>query len=210
MKKRHPIPIKRRKRQCIGWTIFAIICIAVIVLIWRAVGTKKEPSEGKPLSEETTIHPSEFIRPPAAPTATPATFKANFTDEEITIAAKTVWGEARGIESQMEQAAVVWCALNRYDNGHGESLESIFTEPHQFHYDESFSTVDDYGRDLTALVRDVVGRWEREKNGETNVGRVLPSEYIYFGGDGTHNYFRDDYNFNGNIWDWSLPNPYEN
>lgn len=209
MKKRHPIPIKRRKRQRIGWTIFAIVCIAVIVLIWRAVGTKEEPPEEKPLSEETTIHPSEFIRPPVAPTATSTTFKSDFTDEEITMAAKTVWGEARGIESQMEQAAVIWCALNRYDKN-GGSLAEIFTAPHQFHYDESFQTVDDYGRDLTELAMDVVCRWEREKNGETNVGRVLPSEYIYFGGDGTHNYFRDDYNFDGNIWDWSLPNPYEN
>lgn len=201
--------IKRWKRKCIGLVIFAAVCFTTIVMIWRSVGTKEEPSEEKTLSEETTIHPTEFFQSPVAPTATQALFKSDFTDEEITIAAKTVWGEARGVESQMEQAAVVWCALNRYDKN-GDSLARIFTAPHQFHYDETFHTVDDYGRDLIALATDVVSRWEREKNGETNVGRVLPSEYIYFRGDGSHNNFRDDYNFNGNTWDWSLPNPYEN
>ena len=40
------------------------------------------------------------------------------------------------------------------------------------------------------------------------MGRILPKEYKWFGGNGTINMFRDSYE-NGNIWDWSLPNPYE-
>ena len=42
-------------------------------------------------------------------------------------------------------------------------------------------------------------------------GRVLPPEYCWFSGDGSHNYFRDAYGLKkANIWDWSLESPYEN
>lgn len=186
------------------------MCIALIVLVWRAFGSDEaDAATEKPLSEETTIHP------PVAPTSTPdllqTRFTHSFTDSEIEIAAKTVWGEARGIESRMEQAAVVWCFLNRYDHSgcFGDTLEEVITSPGQFYYDESFKTVDDYGRDITELVRDVIERWEQEKNGQINVGRVLPNDYLWFGGNGNHNYFRNSYESFDNIWDWSFPNPYE-
>ena len=48
----------------------------------------------------------------------------------------------------------------------------------------------------------------RKKMGETNTGRVLPSDYLWFSGDGKHNYFRNAYK-GGETWDWSLPSPYE-
>ena len=208
---RHPIPIKRKKRQRIGWTIFAIVCIGLIVIIWRLINREEARAvDEKPLSEETTLHPQEYFPPEVAviPTPTNTPFIAAFTEGEIIIAAKTVWGEARGIQSRMEQAAIVWCFLNRVD-AYKTSLGEAITAPGQFHYDASFSTVDDYGRDITELVRDVIGRWEREKNGQTNVGRVLPEDYLWFGGDGAHNHFRNSFESFDNIWDWSLPNPYE-
>lgn len=126
---------------------------------------------------------------------------------DITIAAKAVWGEARGVESEMEQAAVVWCFLNRVDK-YGNTLGEVVTEPNQFHYNKDFPTVDDYGRDLEELVKDVVDRWVMEQSGQTNVGRVLPREYIYFSGDGEHNHFRTDYADFSNVYDWTLENPY--
>ena len=54
------------------------------------------------------------------------------SDEEIDILAKTVWGEARGLD-EYEQSLVVWCILNRFDNGKfGSSVKEIVTKPHQF------------------------------------------------------------------------------
>lgn len=55
---------------------------------------------------------------------------------------------------------------------------------------------------------DVLSRWERERNGETDVGRVLPSGYMWYRGDGVHNHFRDAYK-GGTAWDWTLESPYE-
>ena len=98
--------------------------------------------------------------------------------------------------------------LNRVDMGYG-TIEDVITSPKQFHYSESFPTVDDYGRDLEALAEDILTRWEREHAGETDVGRVLPKEYIYFHGDDGHNWFRVNYRDYSNPWDYSLPSPYE-
>ena len=54
------------------------------------------------------------------------------SDEEIDMLAKTVWGEARGC-NEYEQSLVVWCILNRYDDGRfGSSVKDIITAPHQF------------------------------------------------------------------------------
>jgi hypothetical protein len=122
--------------------------------------------------------------------------------------AKTMYGEGRGIASITEQACVAWTILNRVDAGYG-SIFAIITSPNQFCYSEEFPTVDDYDRDLVNLALDVIERWEKEHDGEINVGRVLPSEYLWFGGEKGHNWFRDDYRKFDNIWDYSLPSPYE-
>ena len=127
-----------------------------------------------------------------------------YGDEEITALAKLIWGEARGISSDTEKAAIVWTALNRYDAGYGDSIMDVLTAPNQFYYRSSFPATDE----LKALAADVLSRWERERNGETDVGRVLPSSFMWYRGDGVHNHFRDAYK-GGSVWDWALESPYE-
>ena len=131
-----------------------------------------------------------------------------FVDEtEATYIAKTIWGEARGC-SKMEQAAVAWCILNRVDSDLPyipNNIREVVTQKDQFHgYSKDFP-VDD---DIYNLAVDVIERWQREKLGEENVGRVLPKEYLYFYGDGKRNHFTVDWKDKA-TWDWSLENPYE-
>lgn len=161
------------------------------------------------IPDEDVFVPPPTPEPIMEPKIEPLEFQRSFTDEEIEMAAKVVWGEARGIESRMEQAAVVWCLLNRVDK-YNESLWRVITKPYQFNYSADYATVDDYGRDLVELVKDVVDRYEREKNGETDVGRVLPKMYLWFGGEDGHNHFRNNYEFNSGtiMWGWTLPDPY--
>ena len=127
-----------------------------------------------------------------------------YGDEEITALAKLIWGEARGISSDTEKAAIVWAVLNRYDAGYGDSIMDVLTAPNQFYYRRNFPATEDY----KALAADVLSRWAREKAGEPDVGRVLQPEYMWYRGDGKHNYFRDAYK-GGNVWDWTLESPYE-
>ena len=133
-----------------------------------------------------------------------------YTDEDAIALAKTLWGEARGVKDNgivsgtAQKAAVVWCVLNRYDAGYEDSIFEVISAKDQFHgYRASYPVEDD----LLELAYDVLERWNAEKHGETDVGRVLPAEYLWFGGDGEVNRFRDAYR-GGTKWDWSLADPY--
>jgi hypothetical protein len=126
------------------------------------------------------------------------------TKAEIDMIAKTVWGEARGL-NEFEQSMVVWCILNRVDDKQC-SIAEIVTAPNQFHgYNKNHPVTDE----IRTLVEDVIVRWKMEKVCNWNVGRTLPKEYLWFHGDGKHNYFRDAYSGSYNTWNWDCWNPYE-
>lgn len=107
-----------------------------------------------------------------------------------------------------ERAAVVWCILNRADDARDATpagVIAVVTKPYQFHgYAEDHPLLPE----LEELALDVIERWLDEKDGETEVGRVLPREYLFFTGDGKHNHFRTEWD-GGQAWDWSLQSPYE-
>lgn len=127
-----------------------------------------------------------------------------YTDEDIIMIAKVLWAECRGVPSDTEKACVAWTILNRVDADDSQTIADVIKAKHQFAWN-SGSPVDDGLYDLAA---DVLERWNLEKNGQSDVGRVLPSDYLWFSGDGNHNYFRNEYK-GGDIWDYSLPSPYE-
>lgn len=137
-----------------------------------------------------------------------------YTKEDVIAAAKLLWGEARGvpdlvisdrvISSECQQAAVLWTVLNRYDAGYGDSITAVITAPGQYHgYSESNPVTDD----LLDLTIDVLGRWVHEKWDGDSIGRVLPEDYLWFHGDGTYNYFRNEFESNS-YWTWELFDPY--
>ena len=140
---------------------------------------------------------------PAPVAEQPKTY--NIPEEEINAIARTIWGEARGIPSKAEKAAVAWCILNRVDAGYASSVLGVVSAPGQFYGYSPYHPLD---KDLVELAKDVLTRWYREKDGETDVGRTLPPGYYYFNGDGYHNWFRQEYR-STTYWDWSLPDPYK-
>ena len=121
--------------------------------------------------------------------------------------AKTIYGEAM-VCNTTERAAVAWCILNRVDSTdrfYPDDIIGVVTQNKQFHgYNEAHPVLPE----LYDLALDVIERWLQEKDGKADVGRVLPAEYLFFGGDGTHNHFRTEWR-GGTVWDWSLPSPYE-
>jgi hypothetical protein len=62
---------------------------------------------------------------------------------------------------------------------------------------------------MMRLAEDVVDRWWEERQGAQDVGRTLPVDYLFFDGDGRENYFRKEYERTEEVWDWSLPDPYQ-
>lgn len=125
------------------------------------------------------------------------------TDYEVELIARTIWGEAGGCYDADHRAAVAWCILNRVD-AWGQSIEEVVTSEGQFH---GYIWWGECPEEHLELAEDVVSRWEREQNGEEDVGRVLPSDFLWFYGDGSHNHFRNSF-LGGWTWDWSAESPY--
>lgn len=132
--------------------------------------------------------------------------QAEHDRETVEAIAKTVWGEARGCTTT-EQAAVVWCVLNRVDSSDfpNDPLSVVTQRGHFSGYSPDYPVVPE----LVTLVEDVLTRWIMEKTAVGSVGRVLPCEYVFFTGDGLHNHYRERYEQTGETWDWSLPSPYK-
>ena len=139
-----------------------------------------------------------------APTPAPTPAPKPWADSDIELLAKMLWGEARGVPSQTEQAACVWVVLNRVDS-YGSNIADVVTARYAFSGYRKSNPVDPT---LKALCEDVVERWYAEKDGVTDSGRVLPADYLYFSGDGKRNHFRNAYR-GGTRWNWTLESPYE-
>lgn len=124
---------------------------------------------------------------------------------EVELIAKTIWGEARGVKSDAEKAAVAWCVLNRVDaDEFPDTITEVITEPMQF---IGYCEENPVEPKLAAIARDVLRRWEIEKREGYIKGRTLPAEYTFMWGDGEHNHFTKEW-LGDEEWDWSLPSPY--
>ena len=209
-----------RRRRAVLRGIFDVLVAAIIcaVIVCLAVNHAEASKKAASALQQMTVKLESPGIPKAAtpaPSHTPAPEQVAKPEEnpaqdwsaEAEVLAKTVYGEARGC-SITEQAAVIWCVLNRVDDECAfwpDDIIGAATQPKQFHgyYAGNPVTQEHY-----ELALDVIDRWQREKNGEADVGRVLPPEYLYFHGDGEHNHFRTEY-AGGHTWDWSLDSPYE-
>lgn len=163
------------------------VCITIVLVI--GIVNKKEPVIVQEVTE--VVELTAVYEPWEVP------------DQDAEMLARLAWCEARGL-SATEQAAVMWCVLNRVDDERfPDSIYDVILQESQFYYLEGAPVTDE----LLSLARDVLARWGMEDL-LVDAGRVLPEGYCWFRGDSTHNYFRDAYQ-GGNTWDWSLPSPYE-
>lgn len=129
--------------------------------------------------------------------------KIKTLEKEKEMIAKVIYREARGCSKQ-HQAAVVWVILNRVDvKGYGSTIEEVITRPDQFAWIPDTPVLDEH----LELAEDVLRRWLLEKTGVKEVGRVLPSDYLFFAASNGQNYFRQNFN-SDTYWNWNLKNPY--
>lgn len=127
-------------------------------------------------------------------------------DEDQAVAlAQLMWAEARGC-SKREQSLIAWTVLNRVDVCYDGMSDfwSILTAPNQFAYYSS----NPYEKYEYEIAVDVLQRWAAEKDGVEDSGRTLPKGYLYYWGDGAHNYFGMN-GFSNELW-FGLGDPYEN
>lgn len=130
-----------------------------------------------------------------------------YTDADVTMIARLIYGEARGIDSLTHKSAVAWCVLNRVDAGYADgTIRGVITARGQF---AGYSKRHPVTLTHWHVAKDVLERWEAEKEGNPNVMRTLPQSYKYFSGNGKVNKFRQNYG-SRTYWNWSLPSPYVN
>nr|DAF15434.1 MAG TPA: Spore cortex-lytic enzyme, lytic transglycosylase [Caudoviricetes sp.] len=192
--------VRRRQKNCrrTRRIFFALFLLLLFLLLGRLL------TSAAPEGPEATAEPEPTVSTLTTPRETPAAEPVIYHEPDPQeILAKLVWGEARGC-SATEQAAVVWCVMNRVDDGQGDIVE-VATAPFQFCGYDPGNPVD---ADILALVQDVLIRWSMEHSCVGSVGRVLPKEYLYFNGNGVHNYFTTEWK-GGRTWDWSLESPYK-
>lgn len=175
-------------RHCIA----KLLLMLAILVVLSSCGKQTESLAQEP---ETTAQVAVLEIPDLTP--------VEYDTDTVEALAKMVWGEARGC-SLTEQAATVWCVLNRVDMSEDDIL-SVLLAPNQF---QGYDYANPVTPEIVALVKDVLIRWEIEKECVGGVGRVLPKDYLWFTGDGRHNHFRNEYK-SDLTWDWSLPSPYE-
>lgn len=191
--------MKRKERRFAAVLSLVIVAIPLVAFM---------PWSGAP--EEIHLPPPTVASPSFIPTNTPEAEpeEPEYIPDaaEVEALAKMLYGEARGIASDMEKAACVWCVLNRVDDPRfPDTVLEVLEAPYQFAgYSADYPVLPE----LATLAADVLKRYHAEKSGKENVGRVLPAEYLYFTGDGRNNHFTIGWK-DAETWDWSLKNPYE-
>ena len=217
-----------RKKKLLRWlsknrlyiAAFAVILIvAAISLLLKCVNANRTTAQGptepimlvaqetQELQRENTARVETMcVTETTTQTVYGAERKFVPREEDVEMLAKLVWGEARGVDSIEQKAAVIWCVLNRVDSPkYPNTIAEVVMQKHQFTgYDDSHPVT----AELSGIAEDVLIRWYQEKAGADNVGRTLPSEYLFFVGDGVHNYFSEEWKSKV-YYDWSLPSPYE-
>lgn len=133
------------------------------------------------------VESQELIKIDKKNTATPEVI-AKYSSYEVTLVAKTVWGEARGC-SRDEQKLVVWCICNRAD-ARNQSVEEVVTATNQFvGYDHDHPVEPE----IVEVVEEVLHAWSCNEKALILPPYATTLNYQYFSGDGKHNWFREEY-----------------
>lgn len=147
--------------------------------------------------------------------------KASVNMADARILALSIQGEAALARTTAEKAAVAWVILNaiecrEYGFSNIHSVSDVVKNPAAI---QGYTTLKKRGVEPEAeyleLAIDVLARYAMECAGWEWVGRVIPSTYHWWMGDGYRtNYFCNVYHYGSlatakaNAWDWSWASPY--
>lgn len=188
-----------------------VLCFTILIVLFICIISESAWAMEYPEQQQQAHNTAEQARATGASEDDPTIIEAqklwweaeSVREKYAVMLAKTIKIEAGGIQSTVEKACIAWTALNRSD-AQQVPLDKILTKPNQFAYDPKTSV----RADLLALSYDVLDRWAAERLGATDVGRVLPKDYLWYSGNTKHNFFRNDY-YGHVYWNYSLPNPYD-
>ena len=113
-----------------------------------------------------------------------------FAAEDAEKLAKMVWGEARGCSPE-EQLLVVWTVLQRVDaGGWGGDICEVVQARGQF---AGYSPEHPVCPDIYELVCTALTDWRQGADPPTHAIFAPSLPYYFFQGDGSHNWFREEW-----------------
>ncbi len=155
------------------------------------------PVEPTVAEESTKIHWEEGMPFP----------ENSFSEETNIKLAVLIEGEAKGQESLTEFSAPGWVVVNRtYFDECPDDIEGVIAQKGQF---DGYTEGGTYSERSLWMAHDILARYDRELAGEEEVGRTLPKDYIFFYGDGEHNYFSVTEGGAAYVWGSECESPYE-
>lgn len=196
---------RRGYRQLYITAALSLLIVTGLCFCFLAKGTEDRKQEPEATATPTASSGTSL---PAITPAPPVEEAPEYIPDaaEVEALAKLIFGEAGVVPSTTEKAAVVWCVLNRVDDPRfPDTVLEVITSPYQF---SGYNADNPVYAGYEALAADVLKRYHAERDGEANVGRVLPAGYCFFTGDGKHNHFTDEWK-GTETWGWTLESPYD-
>ena len=189
-----------RRRVALTVALLTVAALLAALMPWSGSGAADKPKDTTAGTLEEVHQPTAVLLPSSG---TAAEYVPNAA--EVEALAKLIYGEAGIVPSTTEQAAVVWCVLNRVDDPRfADTVLEVIEAPYQFSgYDPEYPVKEEFA----LLAADVLTRYRTERDGEENVGRVLPAEYCFFTGDGRRNHFTTEWK-STDCFGWTLESPY--
>ena len=162
-----------RRRVALTVALLTVAALLAALMPWSGSGAADKPKDTTAGTLEEVHQPTAALLPSSG---TVAEYVPNAA--EVEALAKLIYGEAGIVPSTTEQAAVVWCVLNRVDDPRfPDTVLEVIEAPYQFSgYDPEYPVKEEFA----LLAADVLTRYRAERDGEENVGRVLPAEYCFF------------------------------
>lgn len=153
--------------------------------------TSYTPVEEKPLKNENS-GVSDVVTETSEPEQQ-NNLHYEYTDADADMLAKLIYREA-GICSEDEQRLIAWTVFQRIDSTNHDfrnmnTISDVVTAPHQFAYDEAAPIKDDIRR----LCEAELEKWATGGTPPTVEPYAPTLPYLYFEGDGHHNWFRAEW-----------------
>ena len=186
---------------CTGIIVMCVLCLSPALLPEPEI-TPKPPSVATTppevvvsLAESEPPVETPASVPPPTPTPTPTvSCEPKFTEDDIVICAKVLYGEAIGCP-EPEQELVVWCICNRVDSEDPyfpDSIAGVATQAQQFH---GYSATHPVLPELYEVAKRVLEQWSAGEQALVYEPYATSPDYLYFSGNKahTHNWFREEY-----------------
>lgn len=155
-----------RRRVALTVALLTVAALLAALMPWSGSGAADKPKDTTAGTLEEVHQPTAVLLPSSG---TVAGYVPNTA--EVEALAKLIYGEAGIVPSTTEQAAVVWCVLNRVDDPRfPDTVLEVIEAPYQFSgYDPEYPVKEEFA----LLAADVLTRYRAERDGERTFPEIV-------------------------------------